>query len=337
MTSTADELQSRWSALPRPAGVLLEAERVASWVGGDILAALDADGRRHLLVAIADEADQVRDPRPVRGLTLSRRHMRAAGLEGLWLDLALEDVDAEPAFTAICAAVVDALALATAPDARTTVHTLERWRRFWAQSGEGLSRERQLGLIGELWLLLEWVPMLTVSALDAWQGPLGGRHDFVTSTVSVEVKTTGGARGPALHRVVSLDQLDEPLAGDLFLFALRVAGDPLGDVSLDSLIDRARSAAKTAGETTQALLDARLGAIGWTVADAGRYTTSYRLVRQGLYRVDAAFPRLTRASLAMPLPSAITDLSYTIDLAGLDEWLVADAPHPDGPIATLVG
>lgn len=89
------------------------------------------------------------------------------------------------------------------------------------------------------------------------RAPLRGRHDFVTDTVSVEVKTTRTATRPVVHRVARLDQLDEPGTGSLYLLSLRAVHDPLGTESLDRLLTRVRATAATVGATCAALDDRR--------------------------------------------------------------------------------
>jgi hypothetical protein len=182
---------------------------------------------------------------------------------------------------------------------------IERWRRFFGRTNDGLSRDEQLGLVGELWLLLEWLPAVTVAAVDAWRGPLGGRHDWVSSAgLSVEVKTTGSSTGPAVHRVGRLDQLDEPPGGRLYLLSVRVIADASGQHSLDALLERARAAASAAGPTCATLLDDRLRALDLTQADVGRYREPLRAAQAELFEVRADFPRLVPGSFPTGCPPA---------------------------------
>ena len=48
MTTGASDLDELWRAMPPPAGPLLEARAVGTWPGGQLLAAVDSDRRRHL-------------------------------------------------------------------------------------------------------------------------------------------------------------------------------------------------------------------------------------------------------------------------------------------------
>ncbi len=324
-------LAGTWAALPPPAGPLLEATAVGDWVGGRVLAAVDSDSRRHLLIGVPVGSPPV--PGRLNGLQVTTRRLRVAGLEGVWVDVVLLDDTARGVFTVLATDILDAVRDATDPDPGLIGAVITRWRRFWTTSSEGLSAEARLGLFGELWLLTDWLPDLTEAAVRSWRGPLGGRHDFVSETVSVEVKTTGTATGPVLHRVQSLDQLDEPGSGRLYLLSLRVVRDPLGGHTLDGLIRTARTAAASAGVADE--LDDRLAAVGWTPAHTGRYGQQVRVVTQDLYAVRADFPRLTRATFPTGLPVAVTDVGYTLDIAACGPWRVPVGDHPRAALAPL--
>jgi hypothetical protein len=320
------DLDLRWTGLSRPAGDHLSSERVRDWSGGPVVVALDSAGTRHLLVHIQD-GSQPRLPQPVAGLTLAVRRLRPTGQsDAAWIDLASGDPAWNRTFCGLCADIVTELPDQGPPDPATLLAVLERWRRFWATNRDGLTVDEQTGLVGELWLLLEWLPQLTVGALTAWQGPLRGRHDFVTNTVSVEVKTTRAATGPVVHRVARLDQLDDAGTGQLYLLSLRAVPDPLGTDGLDVLLERIDLAAAAVGSTCTALLDERLRAVGVTPADRGRYTAGLRVSTQELYRVGPTFPRLVGASFPTGLPAGVVDVAYSLDTTACQPWLVCREP-----------
>ncbi len=330
------DLELRWCTLMRPHGDVLATDRVGEWAGGAVMVALDGTGTRHLLVHIADQSQPVRLPRPVAGLELTARELKASGHPGgTWIDFASSDPAWNRTFCGLCADIINELPATGAAEPVTMFAVLERWRRFWATDRDGLSRDEQVGLVGELWLLLEWLPHLTVAAVTAWQGPLRGRHDFVTPTVSVEVKATRAATGPMVHRIARLDQLDEPGAGTLYLLSLRTVPDPLGTASLDALLARARAAATETGATCAALLDQRLRAVGITPADEGRYTETLRVSQQELYRVGPGFPRLVPANFPAGIPAGVVDVAYSLDTSACRPWLVSDVPD-DGPLTVLL-
>lgn len=326
--SDPGDLDLRWRALARPSGDRLSAERVRDWAGGPVLVAVDSDGERHLLVRLID-GQQIRLPRPVAGLTINVRRLHPAGQpDSMWVDLAASDPNGARPFSGLAADIVAELPGGGLPEPAVLLSVIERWRRFWAGTRDGLSREEQLGLLGELWLLLEWLPQVSAGAVNSWVGPLGGRHDFVTESLSVEVKTSGATVGPVVHRISRLDQLDEPSAGELLLLSLRAVPDPLSTDSLDSMLARARQAAGAAGQTCVAMLDDRLRALGIVRADEGRYVEPVRIAQQELFRVSGDFPRLAPASFPHGLPAGVVDLTYSLDTSACRPWMIAAAPEP---------
>lgn len=334
MSTDAEDLESRWTSLPAPAGAVLEAERLTEWSGGQVLVALDTEQRRHLLVEVPADSAAPR-VRSLRGLGVTGRRMRIGGTEGTWIDLELNDNRGSRAFSSLCVEVIESLISAASADPSIITDVIERWRRFWGVAREGMSHEDALGLFGELWLLLEWLPAMTTAAVAAWRGPLGGRHDFVTPQISVEVKTNGTATGPITHRIGSLAQLDEPGEGELYLLSLRMVADPLGRYSLDGLIARAREEAERLGGNLPEDIDSRLGAYGWSPSDSGRYSDRLRVVSQHLYRVDDHFPRLVADSFAEVLPDGVQDVTYTLDTTACGAWLVERGPTADGVLTAL--
>ena len=334
----AAELQARWRALDQPAGARLNAERIQDWAGGPVLVAVDAGGTRHLLIRV-DDSTHVRAPRPVAGLTVSVRRLRTPGHDEnlTWLDLSSQDPYGTRAFAGLCADVLDDMPASGPPSPEAALAVIARWRRFWSPSHEGLSADEQLGLFGELWLLLRWVQPLTLAALASWRGPLGGRHDFVTTAKSVEVKVTKVSTGPIVHRINGIDQLAEPGSGRLHLLSLRAVADPLGEHSLDLLIDEALTITRDMGPAAAGALDDRLTAAGWSDSDAGRYSETLRVTTQELFLVDDDFPRLTIRSFPDGLPAGISDISYTLDTSACRRWRIAVGPQPDGSLASLVG
>jgi hypothetical protein len=202
--------------------------------------------------------------------------------------------------------------------------TLRKWQWFWGIDASGLSTDGALGLFGELWFIDRWAPFPAV--LATWLGPTGSRHDFVSPAVSVEVKATRiRSDGPVRHRITSLDQLDDPESGVLFLFSLSVVPDPIASNSLPVLIARLRARLDSETELLE-LLDRRLAAAGWTPAAAERHAQPFRVTAEELYAVRPDFPRLVRASFPVGLPVGVDQLTYTVDLAACQAFRVARQP-----------
>lgn len=70
----------------------------------------------------------------------------------------------------------------------------------------------------------------------------------------------------------------------------------------------------------------KLGLRGYSPAHAQRYSAPYRVLGEFMYSVGSGFPRLTATSFVGGPPSGVTDVSYVIDMAVCDPWLVASSP-----------
>lgn len=323
---TAQELDRLWAAVSPPAAQGLNGRPLPG--AARMLAALDHDGRRHLLVEIPVDADVPRLS-ATRGLDISVDQLRVGDTApATYIDLACTDNTLLPAFAAVAVDLHAAVGARPHQAVAAVAATLRSWRWFWAVDDAGLNGESALGLFAELWFLERWLGL--PGGVAAWVGPTGNRHDFVTPDASVEAKGTRvHSDGAAVHRIASLDQLDDPESGHLWLFSLQVVHDPLAANTLPGLIQRIVDGL---GADPDALLTLRerLAQAGWTPAHAGRYQQAWRVVAEELYRVSAGFPRLTRSTFPLGLPAGVGDVTYTIDLAACAPFRAANAPGQVG-------
>lgn len=178
-----------------------------------------------------------------------------------------------------------------------------------------LSRERQIGLFGELLFLQHCVRETSVAnAVAAWKGFAENEHDFVFPTGSFEVKTTTSES--RRHRISSLDQLTPVPKSPLWLLSIQLtAATPTTGQTLSEIVDETRRMANDHPELAKSLVRA-----GWRERDRNTYRTPYRLrSTPTAYMIDDHFPSITRAALAKVSahPGSIIDASYVIDVTGL--------------------
>jgi len=319
---TPQDLDALWAAVTPPTSQGLNGRPVPG--PAHVLVALDHEGRRHLLIGIPADADVPRLS-TTRGLDITVDQLSVGDTAAAtYIDLACSDTTLIPAFSAV--AVDLHVAAAGRPDdvAGAVAATLRSWRWFWTVDDAGLTGDSALGLFAELWFLERWLGLPL--GVVAWVGPTGHRHDFVTPTASVEAKGTRvRSDGAATHRITSLDQLDDPETGELWLFSLRVVPDPLAANTLAALVQRVID---VLGESPDALLTVRerLAQAGWTPAHANRYQQPWRVVAEELYRVDPGFPRLTRSTFPGGVPAGVDNISYTVDLASCAPFRTANSP-----------
>ena len=183
------------------------------------------------------------------------------------------------------------------------------WQEFMRNpSGEILSAEAELGLIGELLtleLLLDAGVPATV-AIDSWEGPADGLHDFVLGGGAIEVKSSA-AGGGFIARIGSLDQLDDAVHAPLFLCCQRFSLDDAGE-TLFGHIDRLRT--RLANSGAMQTFAVRLLHAGAHERHRDAYTRKLSLTSTNLFAVDDNIPRLT-PSVVGP---AIRRASYELDI-----------------------
>jgi len=315
---TPDEFQSRWRSLPLPRlDSQFEAAEVAA--GSGVWIARDYANRAHLLVEVPD--DVVIDVEGTHGLGVSlARHRIVDHPDSQHIDLVCLDPAVAPTF-AVVAADVAAEAVGSALGTRRdgVVAVLDEWRWFWSIDPNRLSGTDAVGLFGELWFLIRWVGV-SADSVGAWTASSGARHDFQWPMRSVEVKTTSQS-GAVIHTIQNLEQLDDAETGELYLFSLQLARDSLAVNSLNSLVNIV-TAAMVADAGARAELLRKLSQRGYTPAAHEHASTSYRIIREELYRVAGAFPRLTRSAFSGGVPDGITKISYQLDMNACTAWRV---------------
>jgi hypothetical protein len=236
---------------------------------------------------------------------------------GKWnLTLALQDAKFEEVFVRLAdhlhARTASAPNEAHATDQVSSV--IEEWRRLLRARPLGvLTMEELRGLVGELWLVLNWFTRdrsLAV-ALEGWLGPLGLPQDFwYEQDGHHEAKCIGPSTTRV--RISSAEQLDPP---EMQLLVLLVAGTDeaqAGAINLPNLVGRVRAALAEAGESDQPLRD-RLEHMGVDLEDPFYRDTWFVVSRVESYRVDEDFPAI-RAS---ELPDGIEAVRYQVALGAV--------------------
>jgi hypothetical protein len=328
---TSLDLESLWSsvAAPEPGiGGLAGRQAPLALKRHGVMLAVDAAGQRHLLVPAPLGAVAPKQP-AVRGLEVALDDLRVGGATPRsYFDVACREASMNVNFTAVAGEILESIEAGREPKLAIE-DVLAEWRWFWAAPSAGLSEEAVIGLFGELWFLEHWLSPLNRQVVEAWSGPIGDRHDFKWPGASIEVKATRArSDGSARHRITSLDQLEDPAQGQLYLFSLRAVPDAVGQHSLIRSIDRLRAALQSQPAALVAF-DERLGRAGYSPALRDRYGTLLRVQAEELYRVADDFPRLTAASFPNGVPSGVDAISYTLDLVACRPWRLATSPNAE--------
>jgi len=326
---TPDELTGTWGTLAREAlpSSREVRRRIVPEAPADVFAfVMMADGLPGVEIRAVAEGPLPETALPSsKGVRLESKveHLSEGGVETVFT-LRLEDATQASVFATLCTDVVTQLA--RCPDGRTALlearSRIARWMSLLARvRPEGLSRERRLGLLGEM-LVLERIlaHVEPLPAVMAWQGWEEHNQDFRVGGLGIEVKTTGAKR----HARISISnerQLDEAPWATLILACLELESEVPEGPTLPELIVRVRNLVATSGEA-RLELDLRLHEYGYVDAQAHLYADEHHhLLRFALLHVRDDFPRLTERNL----PQGVGDIRYSIVSGDLGAYEVNES------------
>nr|WP_232541536.1 PD-(D/E)XK motif protein [Nocardia bovistercoris] len=193
-------------------------------------------------------------------------------------------------------------------------------------SSATLSREREVGLFGELLVLGGLFGTLGArDALQAWRGGDAQEHDFGLPELDIEVKTTSSER--RTHWIESLTQLVPTGVRPLWVVSHQItpAGAGAGR-TLPELVDLVRS--QMSDDALRDRFETELVGSGWYESARDRLSTVWtRRTPSVPHAVTGDFPRLTPDAIRtdwVPM-GRIPDVKYRINLDGLE----TTQPVPD--------
>ena len=331
--TTSDALRTAWEALeqePENRPGLYE-RRVRALSGFALFAGFvrPAGTVRLTFVVPAPIATDALE-RETRGFRVLRQYRPEAHVTNVSLELGgtsfreLFEVMAEDLIDRIVASGDEAAAVAAVRE------RLDRWERFMrAVDPEGLSREEQIGLYGELRFLRTLLDagVAPDRAADWWHGPDAKNQDYQNGNRAVEVKTTTTNSSTAM-RISNELQLDDGDWERLFLLHLWLKELQDAGTTLPMLVEDLREGLTGAARRT---LDDRLMEAGYHDVHRALYErTGYVERERTYYIVEGGFPRVARADLR----AGVSKVGYEIDLAGFqryrrqeDEVIAAVAEH----------
>ena len=205
---------------------------------------------------------------------------------------------------------------------KTFIARLHVWQNFMRKHGvEGLTKETQIGLFGELLFLaahlVDRVP--AHDSVNAWKGPTGGNQDFDIGGRCVEVKSTT-VIPPVTVNIASMTQLDETLVELLLLCHVSLVLDGRDGESLPELVDRLRVTIRIQDVSALEGFNAKLIEAGYLDSHSELYSDRrYRHRETRFFKVTDSFPRIA----ARDLRGGISECSYTV-------LLTACAPYEVG-------
>ena len=316
----SQEITRTWALLARDpvqSGGLRVRELVdVATAEGHPLLALDAQGRRHLLIPVGP-AVSIDEDRRSSGVQVVGHSLIDAHEQRTFVDVVCRKPHLNELYALIASEVLDGLTLETMhPDlvARTV---LERWRELLEREPSDEPGLTTLtGLFGELWYLRQLVQR-NPSALGVWMGPTGARHDFMAGDLALEVKATRTRHG-RFFEIHGHEQLEAPTGVELYLGALKLELVPSGEHSIGDLINRVLNAGVDRSQLMMLLAQAGVGPEDLDLCGRVRF----RVLEDRVYIVASDFPRVVAASfVGGVVPAGVLRLVYQIDVT-------SEPPYP---------
>jgi len=281
-----------------------------AWISFDAIRtelAVEIEQQSAVLPAVLPQAISMRLTKDAKGFNLLVLATASVELRRYFYDFAVEVLELTQRGSHTAQAAVD-----------------EAWKR-WGELIEQqsvLSRERQVGLIGELHLLRLLAAAYDWSfAIDAWHRTARAEHDFCLELCDIEVKTTTSDR--RVHTIGSIDQLLASPNRPLYILSNQFAIAPKLAAKSFSLASTVRDLLKQLERdvSLQSALKQRLTQVGWRENHMDYYQTTF-VVRDfaRLVPVDHACPRIVPQMLIDSLGSVsnrIESVMYSIDVSDL--------------------
>ena len=203
----------------------------------------------------------------------------------------------------------------------TFVARLHVWQTFMKKHGvEGLTKEAQIGLFGELSFLADHLinRLPAHDSVNAWKGPTGGTQDFGIGGRCVEVKSTTIVL-PVSVNIANIAQLDDTLVELLLLCHTSLVLDERNGKSLPDLVDRLRTTIHGQDVSALDIFNAKLIVAGYLDSHRELYAdTRYRHRKTTFFKVIEGFPRITSEDLR----AGISECRYAILLTACTHYEV---------------
>ncbi len=201
-----------------------------------------------------------------------------------------------------------------------TSNVVLKWKKLFDKINfQGLTIERQKGLIGELLLFNSLLDEeYSIDALlESWTGPDFNDKDFRFGSFGIEVKLTS-SKVPKV-KISSERQLDNENLTKLYLVLYVVEEVKDKGFSLNAIIEQIRTKINN-NQNALKFFNERLLLVGYFDEDFENYKRQYAFRKRNFYEVTNDFPRL----VASDLPIGLFDTKYNIELSAIEQFLVSN-------------
>jgi len=248
---------------------------------------------------------------------------------GHFLLIRLLDNDFSSLFDDLVISLVDSIRDILDPinASKEFISTYVKWSSFFSKTIEkGLSKERVIGLWGELSYLLDLITNASSgprvdSILKAWVGPYDAPHDFELPNSSLEIKTK--LISSSMVKISSEFQLDNIDNKNLFLTVFSISETELGLSLKDLFVKIKFRVQKLSGDVT--LLLAALEKENLDEERLAKYSNLlFARKRKEVFDCDIdSFPKIVSSTL----PPAVYSVKYNLDLRELEKYKVSQESY----------
>lgn len=237
----------------------------------------------------------------------------------LYLEISTTNSSLFEPFYALMVKISDLVQISEFQPNEAAIAAIEEFRRL-LEKKPLLSREKELGLWGELWVLDRLIKKRGPAAVMAWTGPLKKVHDFRLDNLELEVKTTSNEERS--HIISRIAQLECSPGKKLFLLSLQVQEGGLNrGLTLSEVIESTKKLLLASAKMKRHF-ESLTKEVGYLDEDAKYYNTRVAMRRiPTLIPVNSDCPKLTQimitGSIGDQLAARISGVHYRIDVEGL--------------------
>ena len=262
----------------------------------------------------------------LRGLLIES--LPTEGLSGECLVIRLTDSKQREIFHRFCMDIVIATKPACSEEEAVERFLVRTWRWHYLLKGgtDGrLSKEEQMGLIGELCVLKHrLLPLISpVYAVRAWRAPFGASRDFQVDLIGIEAKTFS-PHVPTIW-ISSAEQLDATGTIRVFLHVTEVSESSGPEsVTITDVVASIRDTITSRDKSAAILFEECLNATGFDWSD-DYFDNKWLIGDSSIYEVVEGFPRITPPMLLQGVEKVQYAISlslcesFRVDMSALDE------------------
>ena len=192
---------------------------------------------------------------------------------------------------------------------------LSKWGNMFNRNpDETLSKEKQLGLYGELLFITEMLEegISPTDVVESWKGPDDEDKDFQVKGYGVEIKSS--VKTNKIVKINSIRQLDTEGFVRLFLYYRSFVRTDDGPNTLPEIISELRKV--FASTPVQTDFETKLLRAGFRDEHAQNYGYSYTALSYAIFNIDDSFPKIVVGNVM----EGVLDVEYDLDLNALTSY-----------------